>query len=41
MLCSWAPDVGELFATYPNLKRMYDAVVANEAVQKVWARNEM
>jgi glutathione S-transferase len=40
MLCSWAPDVGELFATYPNLKRMYDAVVANEAVQKVWARNE-
>ena len=41
MLCSWAPDVGELFATHPNLKRMYDAVLANEAVQKVWARNEM
>lgn len=41
MLCSWAPDVGELFAKHPNLKRMYDAVVANEAVQKVWARNEM
>jgi glutathione S-transferase len=40
MLCSWAPDVGELFAAHPNLKRMYDAVVANEAVQKVWARNE-
>lgn len=41
MLCSWAPDMGELFATHPNLKRMYDAVVANAAVQKVWARNEM
>ena len=40
MLCSWAPDVGELFATYPNLKRMYDAVVAHEAVQKAWVRNE-
>jgi glutathione S-transferase len=41
MLCSWAPDVGELFAAHPNLKRMYDAVVANEAVKAVWARNEM
>jgi glutathione S-transferase len=41
MLCSWAPDMGELFATHPNLKRMYDTVVANAAVQKVWARNEM
>ena len=41
MLCTWAPDMGELFATHPNLKRMYDAVLANDAVKKVWARNEM
>ncbi|MEI7599012.1 MAG: glutathione S-transferase family protein [Aestuariivirga sp.] len=41
MLCSWAPDMGALFAKHPNLKRMYDAVLQNEAVQKVWARNEM
>jgi glutathione S-transferase len=41
MLCSWAPDMGELFATHPNLKRMYDAVLANEAVKRVWERNEM
>lgn len=41
MLCTWAPDMGALFATHPNLKRMYDAVLQNEAVQKVWARNEM
>lgn len=41
MLCTWAPDMGALFATHPNLKRMYDAVLANEAVQRVWARNEM
>jgi len=41
MLCTWAPDMGGLFATHPNLKRMYDAVLQNEAVQKVWARNEM
>ena len=41
MLCSWAPDVDALFATHPNLKRMYDAVVEIEAVQKVWARNGM
>ncbi|PZF76014.1 glutathione S-transferase family protein [Aestuariivirga litoralis] len=41
MLCTWAPDMGALFARHPNLKRMYDAVLANEAVKKVWARNEM
>ncbi|MFO1133435.1 MAG: glutathione S-transferase family protein [Hyphomicrobiales bacterium] len=41
MLCSWAPDMGELFAMHANLKRMYDAVVANEAVKRVWDRNEM
>jgi len=41
MLCTWAPDIDELFAKHPNLKRMYDAVLENAAVKKVWARNEM
>ena len=41
MLCSWAPDVGALFEKHPNLKRMYDAVLANEAIDRVWARNEV
>ena len=41
MLCTWAPDMGALFARHPNLKRMYDAVLVNDAVRKVWARNEM
>jgi len=41
MLCTWAPDMGALFASHPNLKRMYDAVLQNAAVKKVWERNEM
>jgi glutathione S-transferase/GST-like protein len=41
MLCSWAPDVNALFALHPNLKRMYDAVVALPAVRTVWDRNGM
>lgn len=41
MLCSWAPDMGVLFATHPNLRRMYDAVLENAAVKRVWQRNEM
>ena len=40
MLCSWAPDVPALFAKHPNLQRMYAAVLENEAVKRVWARNE-
>jgi glutathione S-transferase len=39
MLCSWAPDVPALFAAHPALKRMYDGVLANDAVRKVWERN--
>lgn len=41
MLCTWAPDVEALFAAHPNLRRMYDAVLENAAVKRVWARNEM
>jgi len=41
MLCTWAPDMAELFERHPNLKRMYDAVLQNAAVKKVWERNEM
>ena len=41
MLCTWAPDMGSLFTKHPNLKRMYEAVLMNDAVRKVWARNEM
>lgn len=39
MLVSWAPDVPALFAKHPVLGRMYDAVLANRAVKKVWERN--
>jgi glutathione S-transferase len=39
MLVSWAPDVEALFARHGNLKRMYEAVLANDAVRRVWERN--
>lgn len=39
MLCTWAPDVDALFATHPNLRRMYEGVLQNEAVKRVWERN--
>ena len=39
MLCSWAPDMQALFAAHPTLGRMYGAVLENEAVRRVWARN--
>jgi glutathione S-transferase len=39
MLCTWAPDVEALFRLHPELKRMYDAVLENEAVRNVWIRN--
>jgi glutathione S-transferase len=39
MLCSWAPDMQALFAAHPTLGRMYAAVLENEAVRRVWARN--
>lgn len=39
MLVSWAPDPAALFTRHPNLKRMYDAVLENDAVRRVWARN--
>lgn len=40
MLCTWAPDMGELFARHPNLKAMYERVTAVPAIRQVWARNE-
>jgi glutathione S-transferase/GST-like protein len=39
MLCTWAPDMPALFAKHPVLGRMYDGVLANAAVKKVWERN--
>ncbi|MCA3560441.1 MAG: glutathione S-transferase family protein [Aestuariivirga sp.] len=41
MMCTWAPDMGVLFAAHPNLKRMYDTVLQNAAVKTVWERNGM
>jgi glutathione S-transferase len=39
MLCSWAPDTAALFAAHPALARIYEGVLANEAVKRVWERN--
>lgn len=39
MLCTWSPDMKALFAQFPALARMYDAVLANAAVKAVWERN--
>lgn len=39
MLCTWVPDMKSLFAEHPNLKRMYDGVLENEPVRRVWQRN--
>jgi glutathione S-transferase len=39
MLCTWAPDPAALFKAHPNLKRMYEGVLENEAVKRVWERN--
>jgi len=39
MLCTWVPDMAALFATHPNLRRMYEGVLHNEAVKRVWERN--
>lgn len=39
MLVTWVPDMAETFVTHPNLKAMYDAVLANPAIAKVWERN--
>ena len=39
MLLSWVPDMAETFGRHPNLKTMYDRVVAVPAIAKVWERN--
>jgi glutathione S-transferase len=41
MFATWNLDVPAFFAKHPNVKRMYDAVVARPAIGRVWARNEM
>ncbi|MFT3987118.1 glutathione S-transferase family protein [Aestuariivirga sp.] len=41
MLLSWAPDQKALFAKHPNLGALSQAVAANPAVAKVWARHGM
>ncbi len=41
MLCTWAPDMGQLFAKHPNLKAMYEQVTAVPAIKAVWTRNEV
>jgi glutathione S-transferase len=41
MLFTWSDDVAGLFARQPKLKRLYDAVAAVPAIQKVWDRNGM
>lgn len=39
MLVSWVPDIAETFGKHPNLKAMYEGVLANPAIAKVWERN--
>jgi glutathione S-transferase/GST-like protein len=41
MLTNWAPDVAALFARHPNIKTLYDRVVAVPVIARVWARNGM
>jgi glutathione S-transferase len=41
MLLTWSDDVDALFAKHGKLKRLYDAVVGDAAVRKVWDRNGM
>lgn len=39
MLCTWAPDMKALFASHPNIGRMYDGVLAHPKIKAVWERN--
>ena len=41
MIASWAPDVPALSAKHPNIKTMYDRVVARPKIAAVWQRNGM
>jgi glutathione S-transferase len=41
MLATWNSDVPAFFRKYPNVRRMYDLVVARPAVARVWKRNDM
>lgn len=39
MLCTWVPDMQQLFARHANLSRMYEAVLASPSIRAVWDRN--
>lgn len=41
MLATWNLDVPAFFMRHPNIKAMYDHVVARPAIAKVWQRNGM
>jgi len=41
MLATWNLDVPGFFRKHPNVRALYDLVVARPAVAKVWARNAM
>ncbi len=41
MLATWNADVPAFFARHPNIKALYDRVVARPRIAKVWERNEV
>jgi glutathione S-transferase/GST-like protein len=41
MLATWNADVAAFFARHPNIKGLYDRVVARPRIAGVWARNEV
>ncbi|QIG51993.1 glutathione S-transferase family protein [Nordella sp. HKS 07] len=41
MLATWNLDVPAFFKKHPNVRAMYDRVVAHPAIARAWGRNEM
>jgi hypothetical protein len=41
MLVTWNLDVRAFFHLHPNVKALYDRVLARPAVVHVWQRNEV
>lgn len=39
MLVTWNDDMGSFFRLHPNVKRLYDRVIARPAVARVWKRH--